>query len=94
MYQTEHLDAYKKELAKKPLPIGAPGSPGLMGPPGPPGPAGPAGEAGPRGLMGPKGPQGYYGLPGKPGVKGTIDLTLTIDISKLCLTVPTGAQLN
>lgn len=66
----EHLEAYKKELAKKPLPIGAPGTPGPVGLPGPPGPPGSNGEAGPRGLMGPKGPPGFYGLPGKPGVKG------------------------
>lgn len=89
LYQTEHLDAYKKEVAKKPLAIGAAGTPGPMGLPGPPGAAGPAGEPGPRGIMGHKGPQGYYGLPGKPGVKGTISLNLTSsDISEPSITVP------
>lgn len=70
-FSTEHLDAYKQELAKKPLPIGAPGTPGPTGPPGPPGPPGAAGGVGAMGPPGPQGPPGFYGLPGKQGPKGT-----------------------
>lgn len=73
-FSTEHLDAYKKEVAKKPLGIGVPGTPGPAGPPGLPGPAGAAGGVGAMGPPGPHGPPGFYGLPGKQGPKGTTSL--------------------
>lgn len=74
-FATEHLDAYKKEVVKKPQAIGAPGTPGPAGPPGPPGPPGTAGGVGVMGPPGPQGPPGFYGLPGKQGPKGTKSLS-------------------